>query len=397
MIAAHRHSMRRILLALGLALTGLTVLATPAQAGTLANVVPPSIIGTPEFGATLTADPGQWAPAATTYAYQWLRDGQPIAKATGSTYTAIEDDLGHALSVGVTADDGVGNSGTAASAATTPVQRATLNAKGGQKIAGVVRFTHTLNAHPGRYSATPAKVTYQWWRSGQDIQGATGKRYEIRPEDVGARLKVRMTVLSPGYQPLEVTTDATPRIKHRVDVRRVVRYHVETRGKITTSVKQFRALAQQTYEDPRGWRGAGIEFRPVARGGAFTLVLSQASLVPSFSSGCSSMWSCRVGRFVIINQDRWKNASPAWNAAHLALRDYRHMVVNHETGHWLGLHHASCPGKGRLAPVMMQQSKGLNGCKFNPFPTMRELNSRTPHQRAMAHLLVRGYIPVVAE
>ena len=134
---------------------------------------------------------------------------------------------------------------------------------------------------------------------------------------------------------------------------------------------------------------------PVARGGAFTLVLSQAGLVPSFSSGCSSMWSCRVGRFVIINQDRWKNASPAWNAAHLALRDYRHMVVNHETGHWLGLGHASCPGKGRLAPVMQQQSKGLQGCRFNPFPTIHELNSRTPHERAMASAPGRGYSPDV--
>jgi len=134
---------------------------------------------------------------------------------------------------------------------------------------------------------------------------------------------------------------------------------------------------------------------PVGRGGAFTLVLSQASLVPSFSSQCSSMWSCRVGRFVIINQDRWKNASPAWNAAHLPLRDYRHMVVNHETGHWLGLHHASCPGKGRLAPVMQQQSKGLQGCRFNPFPTIHELNSRTPNGRAMAYLTARSYSPDV--
>ncbi len=102
-----------------------------------------------------------------------------------------------------------------------------------------------------------------------------------------------------------------------------------------------------------------------------------------------------MGRYVIINQDRWQHASPAWNAAHLALRDYRHMVVNHETGHWLGLHHANCPGPGRLAPVMQQQSKGLQGCRFNPFPTIHELNSRTPHARAMAYLMVRSYSPDV--
>ena len=386
--------MRRLLLAVLLAFAGSTLLAAPAQAA-LAPVVPPSISGTAEYAATLTADPGQWAPAATAYSFQWLRDGQPIVPATGSTYQPGLDDLGHALSVTVTATDGLGDSGTATSAPTGPVQRATLMARHGQKVAGEARWTQTLAARPGRYSAEPSKVTYQWLRGRTLIEGATDRKYEIRPEDVGTRLRVRLTVLSPGYQPLEVVTDRTPRVRHRIDVRRTVRYHVETRGRITTSLKEFRSLAQQTYDDPRGWRAAGIRFVPVKRGGAFTLVLSQASLVPRFSSACSSMWSCRVGRYVIINQDRWKNASPAWNAAHLPLRDYRHMVVNHETGHWLGLGHANCPGRGRLAPVMQQQSKGLQGCRFNPFPTRHELATRTPHGRAMAHPVVRSYAPDV--
>ncbi|HET6940077.1 MAG TPA: DUF3152 domain-containing protein, partial [Nocardioides sp.] len=388
-------AMRRLLLALVLAVLGTVLAAAPSYAGTLTPVVAPSISGTPEYDASLTASPGQWAPAASAYTYQWLRDGQPIAKATAATYRPGLDDLGRALSVTVTVDDGVGDTGAATSAPTAPVQKATLEAKGGQTIKGVARFTHTLEAHPGRYSAQPSKVSYQWLRGDRPVGGATGKRYEIRPDDVGARLRVRLTVLAPGYQPLEVVTHPTPEVRHRVDVRRTVRYHVETRGRITTSLKQFRAQAQQTYEDPRGWRAAGVRFVPVAHGGAFTLVLSQASLLPSFSSECSAMWSCRVGRFVIINQDRWKNASPAWNAAHLSLRDYRHMVVNHETGHWLGLHHVSCPGPGRLAPVMMQQSKGLHGCRFNPFPTIHELNSRTPPAKTMAMLEAESYSPGV--
>ena len=114
-----------------------------------------------------------------------------------------------------------------------------------------------------------------------------------------------------------------------------------------------------------------MQFRRVPRGGDFTLVLSEASLVPSFSSSCSATWSCRVGRYVIINQERWSHASPAWNAARRSLRDYRHMVVNHETGHWLGRGHAGCPGSGP-APVMMQQSTGTGGCSFNPWPLPRE-------------------------
>ncbi|MDT0184548.1 DUF3152 domain-containing protein [Microbacterium sp. ARD31] len=155
---------------------------------------------------------------------------------------------------------------------------------------------------------------------------------------------------------------------YAIPVRRRVTYSVATRGRITTSLAQFRRQAQQTYADPRGWRYGGVEFRRVRRGGDFTLVLAAAGTVPSFSSACSATWSCRVGRFVVINQDRWKHASPAWNAAGRSLRDYRHLVVNHETGHWLGRGHASCPAGGGPAPVMMQQSKGTGGCRFNPWP-----------------------------
>ncbi|RYB95184.1 DUF3152 domain-containing protein [Nocardioides oleivorans] len=154
---------------------------------------------------------------------------------------------------------------------------------------------------------------------------------------------------------------------YAIPVTRRVTYSVVTRGRTTASLAVFRRQAQQTYDDPRGWRAGGVELRRVRRGGDFTLVLSTAGAVPSFSSQCSSQWSCRVGRFVIINQTRWQHASPAWNRAGRSLRDYRHMVVNHETGHWLGRGHASCSGGGK-APVMMQQSKGTGGCSFNPWP-----------------------------
>ncbi len=165
------------------------------------------------------------------------------------------------------------------------------------------------------------------------------------------------------------TADSAPtgRVDYATPVRRRVTYSVTTRGRITASGRDFVRLAQETYDDARGWRAGGVQFRRVPRGGHFTLVLSEARLVPSFSPTCSTMWSCRVGRYVIINQDRWKHASPAWNRARRSLRDYRHLVVNHETGHWLGRGHAGCPGSGP-APVMMQQSKGTGGCSFNPWP-----------------------------
>jgi hypothetical protein len=245
-------------------------------------------------------------------------------------------------------------------------------------LVGEARYGSTLRMAGPRLRPRPERVIRYWMADGVGIAHAEGRTYRIRPGDVGTRVLGVTVAARPGYRKLESVTEART-VRHRIDVRRTVTYHVETRGHVTASVASFKRLAQQTYDDPRGWRGAGIAFHRVARGGDFTLVLAEASRVPGFSSSCSSSWSCRVGRFVIINQTRWLHASPAWNAAHGALRDYRHMVVNHETGHWLGLGHAGCPRKGALAPVMMQQSKGLGGCRFNPWPTGHELAGRTPH------------------
>jgi hypothetical protein len=89
--------------------------------------------------------------------------------------------------------------------------------------------------------------------------------------------------------------------------------------------------------------------------------------------GCSGAWSCRTGRNVVINDLRWRETSPAWVTSGGSLRDYRHMVVNHETGHWLGWDHSNCGGAEQPAPVMQQQSIDLQGCVFNAWPLDWEL------------------------
>lgn len=154
---------------------------------------------------------------------------------------------------------------------------------------------------------------------------------------------------------------------------KTVTYSITTRGVITANLEEFRTQANATLNDARGWARMGVAFQEVASGGMFVLVLSEASQVPSFSPGCGAEYSCRAGQYVIINQDRWLGATPSWNQAGGSLRDYRHMVVNHETGHWLGHGHASCGGAGQAAPVMQQQSISLQGCSFNPWPLGSEL------------------------
>lgn len=153
-----------------------------------------------------------------------------------------------------------------------------------------------------------------------------------------------------------------------------VTYDVSTRGAIGANLAEFKQQANQTLNDPRGWARMNIRFVEVASGGRFSLVLASAGEVGAVP-GCGSEYSCRSGRYVLINQDRWMGATASWNSAGGSLRDYRHMVVNHETGHWLGHGHSSCGGNGQPAPVMQQQSISLQGCSFNPWPLGSELTS----------------------
>ena len=79
-----------------------------------------SISGISRVGETLTIVQPDWSPTPQSFAYQWLRDGAPIADATGSTYELTADDAGMVLSVAVTgtlsgyADTTVVSAGTAA-------------------------------------------------------------------------------------------------------------------------------------------------------------------------------------------------------------------------------------------------------------------------------------------
>jgi hypothetical protein len=75
--------------------------------------------------------------------------------------------------------------------------------------------------------------------------------------------------------------------------------------------------------------------------------------------------SCREGSAAVLTMYRWLKAIPEYAGNH---DGYRRYVVNHEVGHALGHGHQYCGGRGRMAPVMMQQTKGLKGCRPNPWP-----------------------------
>lgn len=147
-----------------------------------------------------------------------------------------------------------------------------------------------------------------------------------------------------------------------------LRVRVETEGGLPIDAGRFADFALEVLNDPRGWGGRGYTFeRTDGPDAAFELILASPSTSEQMCEplGTFGTMSCRTGSRVILTWYRWVVGIPEYGTA---LTDYRRYVVNHEVGHFLGFDHVFCPGPGLPAPLMMQQTKGLDGCLPNPWP-----------------------------
>lgn len=128
----------------------------------------------------------------------------------------------------------------------------------------------------------------------------------------------------------------------------------------------FRILA-----DPRGWTATGQwRLRLVAAGDPYDVTIYLAT--PGTrdllcADGVDRYTSCRRGDMVVLNVARWAYGVPGYPAG---LETYRDYMVDHEVGHRLGHGHELCPGPGRPAPLMQQQTLGLHGCLPNAWPVV---------------------------
>ena len=83
----------------------------------------PRITGAAKVGRRLAASMGAWTPMPKTATYRWLRNGRPIAGASGASYKLKKADKGRRISVRVTVGAPHWRSGIATSAPTGKVRR----------------------------------------------------------------------------------------------------------------------------------------------------------------------------------------------------------------------------------------------------------------------------------
>ncbi len=162
---------------------------------------------------------------------------------------------------------------------------------------------------------------------------------------------------------------ATLKVKPATKKGRLIRYRVKVEKNLDIDANAAAREIAKTLNDKRSWRGDGsVRFQLVGKAKLTDLTIYL--LTPGTTDerchplNTRGQVSCQQGRSVNLNAVRWVRGVRHFDGD---LTGYRQYLVNHEVGHSLGRGHRKCPGKGKRAPVMQQQTKGLGGCKANPW------------------------------
>lgn len=157
------------------------------------------------------------------------------------------------------------------------------------------------------------------------------------------------------------------------------RFRIAVESNLGPEMGELSRMTDATLADPRGWTFeqrqrfqrvpdealSDFTIALVTRETAFRLC---AKVGLDIREGAIPYTSCQANDWVVINLDRWRLSTPDYVQSGTPLPTYRQYVINHEVGHQLGHVHEPCPGTGQLAPVMQQQTLGLDGCLANPWP-----------------------------
>jgi uncharacterized protein YkwD len=187
--------------------------ATPAVGWrTFVHPASVGVVGTARLGARLSVAVGAWSPVPS-FAFQWLRGGRAVPGADGSTYLLTRADVGKRISVRLTASAAEHQAVTLTSALTKAVAKKTFAKSPRPKISGTATVGVRLTAKAGTWKPKAVKLSYQWYRAGKKIKGATGKTYVLRAKDVGTKITVKVTGRLTDYKNLMRSSKATARVR----------------------------------------------------------------------------------------------------------------------------------------------------------------------------------------
>ena len=152
-----------------------------------------------------------------------------------------------------------------------------------------------------------------------------------------------------------------------------LRIQIEVEAGLAVDGGCFASEVLEILNDVRGWGDVYATGFSQVDDGTHDLALVLASPTTTdalcYPARTAGIYSCRRGNHVVINLMRWESGTDEYSQD---LTTYRRYLINHEVGHFLGRGHERCPGSGEPAPVMMQQTKGLDGCLPNGWPTESE-------------------------
>ncbi|MEP6892192.1 MAG: hypothetical protein ABI927_00305 [Gaiellaceae bacterium] len=202
------------------------------------NTSQPVVSGSLFVGQTLTGTNGTWTGTAPiAFALQWVRcpsnggaaDGgncATISGATSSTYVLQTHDVAKRLRLRVKASNSAGSK-TVASNPTAAITSSNPNRPTNSRepsISGQTTQGSTLATSAGKWNgASPITFAYQWVRCGTDggkpdgsncavIPSATGSSYTLQGDDVGKRLRSRVTATNSGGSAV-AASNATATVK----------------------------------------------------------------------------------------------------------------------------------------------------------------------------------------
>lgn len=180
--------------------------------GVIARAPQPVISGSLKIGFTLIGVIGTWD-TGVTLDYQWLRSGDPIDGANGSTYRLTSEDVGQTMSLIVTGSRAGYAPKVVTSRVTSSVALGTLT-MAQPKITGTAAVGRTLTLTHLPSNQADAEYSAQWYRSGVLIPGATGWTYDLSTPDLGKTITAKVTVTLDGFKDLALSTRKTSAVAY---------------------------------------------------------------------------------------------------------------------------------------------------------------------------------------